>query len=515
MGEIFELTREQLETFAENNRPKYIYFENYNKNDNIFDGYYGVDVKSPYQRFICTACGREWCEDGHGQQHKHLKQCPGCGIRTTAYNEKFGRSSKKEHMNCIIFYKENHDSVWAECVRIDIEDYTDIWDPNIYIDRRTLYHFFPGGGQRYRRKYDRWEPMKSRAGYTFYTGLGTVMAAAERAHFYIRENIADTFLERFQFHHFPDDGTGCGTLAYLMACCEAPAFCEFCSKAKLWELMSSRLFKNYAVSKKLRYKAQSVADIFHTLDKPRRKAAINFLCENRRTSAGMADELVTFLEKNTPDYFRAMNKLFGSDFLKASEVIEKTGQTPKKLLNYTEKQHATIRLYADYIKECVSLGYDLTDSIVLHPKNLREKHEETSRLCRYKTNDAESKKAEKRAELLRKNGAEYRRGRLMIVVPNNTVEIIQEGAKQSHCVGSYAAEHAKGKTTILFIRKKIAPGIPYFTLEMDMVSRKVRQCYGKGNKESYHTNLEVGQLLEHYIRHLEWCAKNKKGIKTA
>lgn len=193
--------------------------------------------------------------------------------------------------------------------------------------------------------------------------------------------------------------------------------------------------------------------------------------------------------------------------------MNKTKVGPIKLANYIKKQLVSYKLYSDYLEECSTLGYDLTDSAVLYPKDLRRKHTETSALCRYKTDDKEINKSRKRAEKLRKNGAEYSRGRLMIVVPNDTVEIIIEGAQQSHCVGGYVTKHSEGKTTILFIRKKSDPFTPYFTLEMDMANRIVRQCYGKANKQSYRDNLEVNQLLEHYIRHLEY--KSKKGIKTA
>ena len=519
MGEIFELTQEQIETFVENNRPKYIYFENWNENDDYYTAFYGSPVKTQYQTFVCTVCGHEWSEEGHIQQHKKEKSCPSCGNNNYAFNRRFGRRSQKEHMNCVVVYIENKDSVWAECLRIDLEDYTDIWNPSVFIDRRTLYHFSPGGGQRYKRQYtyktgkDTWVPMKSRAGYAFYTGLGTIATRVERADFYIIGEMSDTFLGRFSIDNYPDDSSGQGTLAYMMACCEAPVFCEFCLKAKLWTLLDSRLFKNYSVSKKVKYKARNIEELFPTLDKPRRKAAINYLLENRQSDPYATDKVISFLEENTPDYFRYMASIFGEHFLTAQEIMNKTKVGPIKLANYIKKQLVSYKLYSDYLEECSTLGYDLTDSAVLYPKDLRRKHTETSALCRYKTDDKEINKSRKRAEKLRKNGAEYSRGRLMIVVPNDTVEIIIEGAQQSHCVGGYVTKHSEGKTTILFIRKKSDPFTPYCTLEMDMANRIVRQWYGQANKQSYRDNLEVNQLLEHYIRHLEY--KSKKGIKTA
>lgn len=83
-------------------------------------------------------------------------------------------------------------------------------------------------------------------------------------------------------------------------------------------------------------------------------------------------------------------------------------------------------------------------------------------------------------------------------------------------MGSYAQDHAEGRTTILFIRKRGSVEKPFFTLEIDMKSGKIRQCYGYKNRTSDRDNLEVGQFLEHYRRHLAYMKtiKKPKGRKT-
>ena len=96
-------------------------------------------------------------------------------------------------------------------------------------------------------------------------------------------------------------------------------------------------------------------------------------------------------------------------------------------------------------------------------------------------------------------------------MPADANAIIKEGAVQDHCVGGLAGAHSYGKTTIIFIRKRSEHDVPFFTLELKN-DFEIKQCYGKGNKVSYTKNLEVGQFLEHYIRHLKYCSK--KGSKT-
>ena len=225
------------------------------------------------------------------------------------------------------------------------------------------------------------------------------------------------------------------------------------------------------------------------------------------------------VEKNQPDLIRRAESLVTVQEIPILlAVCEKAKRKPEKIVNYLKRQKAGVELYRDYLGECEKLGYDLSDEMVLFPKNLIEKHAETSKLCKNKASPEIEEKARKRAEKLKKAGAEYRHGRLMVRVPRDGSEIIAEGAKLSHCVGRYSDGHARGLTTILFIRKRNDPETPFFTLEINMKSGAIKQCYGYKNRQSYRDNLEVGQLLEHYQRHLEYIKSKKqikKGRKTA
>ena len=60
-------------------------------------------------------------------------------------------------------------------------------------------------------------------------------------------------------------------------------------------------------------------------------------------------------------------------------------------------------------------------------------------------------------------------------------ELIAEGKALSHCVSSYAQRIADGSTMILAIRRKAAPDVPWFTLQLDPKTLKVEQNRGKKN----------------------------------
>ncbi|MFG5595376.1 PcfJ domain-containing protein, partial [Enterococcus faecalis] len=83
---------------------------------------------------------------------------------------------------------------------------------------------------------------------------------------------------------------------------------------------------------------------------------------------------------------------------------------------------------------------------------------------------------------------------LLFLTPHSLQEIIQEGSILRHCVGSqhYIERHTQGKTTIVFIRRKEKPDMPYFTLEYR--NQQVIQIQGKCNRQ------EVPKKIKQAVR---------------
>ena len=98
---------------------------------------------------------------------------------------------------------------------------------------------------------------------------------------------------------------------------------------------------------------------------------------------------------------------------------------------------------------------------------------------------------------------------LLIRPAKSQKELADEGDALHHCVGSYAARHAGGKTAIFFLRRAAAPNEPYYTLELDEAKLVVRQNRGLRNCSR---TKEVQAFEE---RWLEWvragCLRDEKG----
>lgn len=179
--------------------------------------------------------------------------------------------------------------------------------------------------------------------------------------------------------------------------------------------------------------------------------------------------------------------------------------TVDKAVNYLKKQtritHLPERWYADYIKDCEKLGYDLNVSAVLFPRDLFEAHQRTIEIIRAQEEaDREAKARQSRIEAAKKNAAfskdikkrfkelnkkyEFHSNGLFIRPAMSVKEIKNEGETQHICVGhdaqSYIKNHAAGVAFILFVRKESEPDKPFYTGEITK-NDYVAQCRGKGN----------------------------------
>lgn len=70
---------------------------------------------------------------------------------------------------------------------------------------------------------------------------------------------------------------------------------------------------------------------------------------------------------------------------------------------------------------------------------------------------------------------------MMIRPAESTAELVFEGKKLHHCVGTYAKSVARGESAIFFIRRTDAPDVPFFTLEYK--DGKVAQNRGDHNRD--------------------------------
>lgn len=171
--------------------------------------------------------------------------------------------------------------------------------------------------------------------------------------------------------------------------------------------------------------------------------------------------------------------------------------TPEQLMNYLirrqreewkgRKISTLFEFYEDYLSMASQLGKNLSDEMVLRPRELKRRHGEAVEESRKRQEmlrlKREKEEAKKQAESMRQKypGSEeilkeirkkygYEDEVYRIVVPKNFLEIIMEGAALHHCVGyteRYFDRILQRETYICFLRKLTEPDKPFYTIEVE------------------------------------------------
>ncbi len=175
-----------------------------------------------------------------------------------------------------------------------------------------------------------------------------------------------------------------------------------------------------------------------------------------------------------------------------------------KILRYLEDGR-DVQTWRDYLRDCETLGLDLDDRAVLFPGNLDAAHQGTISQIEYKKDPAQWEAFSRRLGGLKKLA--WSADGLLIRPPVDAGDLVAEGSALIHCVGRYVGDMAKGKTTILFIRRAEEPDKPFYTLEWR--GGQVIQCRTKNNKP--HTqNPAVFAFVEAWKTHLKKKVKRKE-----
>ena len=199
---------------------------------------------------------------------------------------------------------------------------------------------------------------------------------------------------------------------------------------------------------------------------------------------------------------------------------------PIPLKNYMEKQGIWYvggdtglrREYVDYIKMREEEGYDMTDEIILYPKNIHRRHEEMVLLKEKAKIDKRRNEVLRRFPKIAKNykklNDKYSAAAAGYIIrpAKDAAEIVDEGRILHHCVGgdTYLMKHSAGQSCILFLRKADKPDKPYITVEIK--GEKIVQWYGAYDHKPNAKYFDA--WLEAYTKELRE-RKPKKAVKTA
>ncbi len=201
--------------------------------------------------------------------------------------------------------------------------------------------------------------------------------------------------------------------------------------------------------------------------------------------------------KFSPKELIALAESIGYDMQNFAKICKLIDKTPQRLAKYLADQGIGALIdYADYIRQCTELRYDLHDTAICFPHDFREMHGRLSALIKYQ-HDLETL-AEFKKRIPEREFLNYQSGGYLIRQPVSMEEITIEGEKMHHCVGGYAERHANGRLHILFIRKANEPDKPYATLELTTYGNVV-QCRCQRNADPPQ---EVWNFVNEWLDHI-------------
>lgn len=231
--------------------------------------------------------------------------------------------------------------------------------------------------------------------------------------------------------------------------------------------------------------------------------------------------------KNETEYgtYKAIFKMW--DGKKRWDVLMKY-MTPQKALNRmarysnddkSKSLSGILQTYTDYLNMRETLGYDMTNSVYIFPRNLYDAHQLMVDETRHRRDEkhivAMTEKynagVQKRYKGLCKK-YKLNTGAFVFMPAQTVKDIIMEGRNMHHCVGgeNYLKKHSEGKSAIVFMRYADKKEECYITIEV--AKGKIIQWYCAHDKKADDAEtLEAIKVFEEYIA----VKKEKKKLAKA
>lgn len=146
----------------------------------------------------------------------------------------------------------------------------------------------------------------------------------------------------------------------------------------------------------------------------------------------------------------------------------------KKLYYYLKKQNH----YLSYWKDYINMAENIEIKVNHFPKDLTAAHDNILSQQKIMRNNVYDKNIKSQSKKLRKFIFENQKYLIRPIA--NINELITEGEKLNHCIGTYAKKYAKGQTIILAVRETKHQNEPLVTVEIK--DNKIYQKYGKNNR---------------------------------
>lgn len=333
----------------------------------------------------------------------------------------------------------------------------------------------------YRPVFDRWK-------YNFTADMSGVLYQRN-----LSDTLKDTPWAYSQLEAFSGIASFSGVATFLSAYIKRPKI-EHLIKMKLYRLVSGIIYGGYSYSA---------------------LQAINFNGENMRAILGIDRPYFPLLRELNPsiDQLHLIRQLLQADHKPSTEQIKwfiaskisnadaakelLTHMSVHKLQRYVEQQFAPedeaalkrvdyykmntlITDYHDYLCMCKELQYDVKNSFILFPRELKAAHDSVAKTLKDKRT-AEHEKAIAGSFDEWQKRYQYQSKELMMIPPHSAKEIVDEGAALHHCVRLYVKNVAEKKSVILFVRSVDEPDKSLCTVEVK--DGQVTQARGFDNEE--------------------------------
>ena len=173
--------------------------------------------------------------------------------------------------------------------------------------------------------------------------------------------------------------------------------------------------------------------------------------------------------------------------LGCSKMHEHTCQSLHVLFKYLRNQKNktksfNIHHYVDYIRNCEKLQYDIKQSNINKPTDLKAAHDRVSTLVVRFGNKHKQKDFANQVNSYRKTYEYFEDDKFAIIAPQTISAVVKEGRELSHCVGGYVDRIISGRSVILFVREKSDIYKRLVTLEWNPDLNKKVQNYGYKDK---------------------------------
>ena len=461
--------------------------------------FYDYQRKAPGHAY-CTACRHE--VRIAAAKHNTSGLCPRCKKKITfKCRGRRGRIFDRETVQ--VLQKAEGNGLVLRIIKVyrsfadsDIPNHFEIWEnARQFITLSSsgqcsvdayYYHYKAGYDltpwcNGYRPVFDRWK-------YNFTADMSGVLYQRN-----LSDTLKDTPWAYSQLEAFSGIASFSGVATFLSAYIKRPKI-EHLIKMKLYRLVSGIIYGGYSYSA---------------------LQAINFNGENMRAILGIDRPYFPLLRELDPsiDQLHLIRQLLQADHKPSTEQIKwfiaskiTNADAAKELLahmsvhklqRYVEQQFAPedeaalkrvdyykmntlITDYHDYLCMCKELQYDLKNSFILFPHELKAAHDSVAKTLKDKRTAEQGKAIADSFDEWQKR-YQYQSKELMMIPPHSAKEIVDEGVALHHCVRHYVKKVAEKESVILFVRSVDEPDKSLCTVEVK--DGQVTQARGFDNAE--------------------------------